>query len=86
MGSDYASIWLSEDITGDLVRRAIYIKPEEQVYLNMGIERLKSNDMSINMTAFKEKRGSYSRDVNQAKVRAVIIEFMKKPDLKFLYL
>jgi len=66
MGSDYASIWLCEDNTGDLVRRAIYIKPEEEKYLKKGTERLKSDESSISMTVFKEKKEIIVGDVRQA--------------------
>jgi GAF domain-containing protein len=66
MGADYASIWLGESRTGDLVRRAIYIKPEEKEYLIAGIERIKRDVPSINMDAFKKREAIIVGDVDQA--------------------
>ena len=68
MGSDYASIWLPEESTGNLALRAIYVKPEEKEQLMAGIEKIKSSEPSINMTVFtdKEKKAVIEGNVDQA--------------------
>lgn len=64
MASDYASIWLAEKETGDLVRQALYIKPEEESYLNLKDERIKSsNQSSINMSVYKTGNSMVISDV-----------------------
>lgn len=66
MGADYSSIWLGEARTGDLVRRAIYIRPEEKGYLTAGIERIKSDAASTNMIAFRKQEAIIVDDVDRA--------------------
>jgi GAF domain-containing protein len=66
IGSDYASIWLGEDKTDDLLRKAVYIKPGEEAHLKEGVVRLKNGEPSVNMIAFKEKKAVIEGDVSQA--------------------
>ncbi len=66
IAADYASIWMLEQETGDLVSRAIFIKPEERDAFIPGLERIKRDQASINMSVYKEKRSIIVSDVQIA--------------------
>lgn len=65
MASDYASIWLGDRETGDLVRQAIYVKPEEETYLNFGHTRMRKGQPSINMTVYNTRESIVVSDVTE---------------------
>ncbi len=66
MASDYASIWMQDQDTGDLISRAIYIRTEEQDAFVPGIERITGDQASVNMNVFKKRESIIVNDVKSA--------------------
>jgi GAF domain-containing protein len=66
IAADYASIWMPEQETGDLVSQASFIKPEERNAFISGFQRIKSDQASINMTVYKDKKPLIIGDVRVA--------------------
>lgn len=63
MDSDYASIWLHEKETGDLLREVIYVRPGEKEFVNLGSTRLYRGHASINMSVFESRKSVVIPDV-----------------------
>lgn len=65
MASDYASLWLGDKDTGDLVRQAIYVRPEEQDFLDLKTERISAKHASVNMQVFQTGEARIVSDVSR---------------------
>lgn len=76
--SDYSSVWIGK--TKDLIREAIYVKPNEEQYFDKQKNTIKSDQGSTNMLVYqsgkpiilndvteKEKTGHYKRSYQKAR-------------------
>ena len=77
MASDYASLWLGESGTGDLVRQAIYVRPEEHAYLNLGADRLTTTKSGINMDVYKTGIPAVVNDVTKLEQEGKYVRIYK---------
>jgi GAF domain-containing protein len=77
MDSDYASIWLGDN-NGDLMRQAIYVRPEEQEFLDLTMERIPADRVTVNMNVFKTGKPQLESDVSTVESEGVYNRIYKK--------
>jgi GAF domain-containing protein/CheY-like chemotaxis protein len=77
VNSDYSSIWMGEE-SGDLVQKAIYIRPEEQECFNSGNDTIKKGRGSINMAVYQSGEPTIVNDVSEKEKQHLYNRYYQK--------